>query len=83
MVKSNITYRQLKRILLDNGFLELRTKGKHLLFIHQEYGTKVILPHPSTKQVPIVYVKAIGKMLDEYEIMPAEEFYQLVFEKGS
>ena len=83
MVKSNITYRQLKRILLDIGFKELRTSGKHLFFIHQEYGTRVILPYPSKRQVPIVYVKAIGKMLDEYGIMPVEEFYQLIFEKES
>lgn len=78
-----ISYKQLEGILVREGFRRSRTRGKHLLFVHQESGTRVVLPFPTQRSVPYVYVRAIGRMLDEYGIMPAEEFYQLVLEKES
>lgn len=78
-----ISYRQLEGILVHAGFHKSMKRGSHLLFVHQESGTRVVLPFPRQRSVPYVYVRAIGRMLDEYGIMPAEEFYQLVLEKES
>lgn len=76
-----ITYRQLANILLHAGFRQSKTTGVHLVFIHQESGARIVLPPPRQKSVPEVYVRAIGKMVDEYEIMTREEFFELVVEK--
>jgi predicted RNA binding protein YcfA (HicA-like mRNA interferase family) len=76
-----ISYRQLENILLNAGFRKSRTKGAHLVFVHQESGARIVLPPPRLRSVPEVYVIAIGKMVDEYGIMPREEFFQLIWEK--
>jgi len=76
-----ISYRQLANILIQAGFDERKTKGAHLVFIHQETGARIVLPPPRQRSVPDVYVRAIGKMVDEYGIMTREEFFELVFEK--
>ena len=76
-----ISYRQLANILIQAGFYERKTRGTHLVFVHQETGARIVLPPPRQRSVPDVYVRAIGKMVDEYGIMPREEFSELVFEK--
>jgi len=76
-----ITYRQLGNILLHAGFRQSKTKGAHLVFVHLESGARIVLPPPRQRSVPEIYVRAIGKMVDEYGIMAREEFFELVSEK--
>ena len=76
-----ITYRQLESILLSAEFDKVRTKGRHLVYVHRGTGARIVLPPPRLKRVPAVYVRAIGKALDDYGIMPSEEFFHLVAEK--
>lgn len=76
-----ITYRQLESILLHAEFGKLRTKGRHLVYVHRDTGARIVLPPPRLKSVPVVYVRAIGKAIDDYGIMTSEEFFHLVAEK--
>ena len=76
-----ISYRQLANILRTAGFYQSKTSATHLVFTHQESGARIVLPPPRQRSVPQIYVRAIGKMVDEYGIMPREEFFQLVSEK--
>lgn len=77
----NITYRQLESILLQAGFDKFRTRGAHLVYVHRDTGARIVLPPPRLKSVPAVYVRAIGKAIDDYGIMTSEEFFHLVAEK--
>ena len=76
-----ITYRQLENILLHAEFDKLRTRGRHLVYVHRDTGARIVLPPPRLKSVPTVYVRAIGKAIDDYGIMTSEEFFHLVAEK--
>jgi predicted RNA binding protein YcfA (HicA-like mRNA interferase family) len=76
-----ISYRQLESILSRAGFHRARTRGSHLVFVHPESGARIVLPPPRRGSVPDVYVIAIGKIVDEYGIMPRQEFFWLVSEK--
>jgi predicted RNA binding protein YcfA (HicA-like mRNA interferase family) len=76
-----ITYRQLENILLHAEFDRLQTRGRHLVYVHRGTGVRIVLPPPRLKSVPAVYIRAVGKALDDYGIMPAEEFFHLVAEK--
>lgn len=76
-----ISYRQLKNILIEAGFHQSRTKGAHLVFVHPESGARIVLPPLRHRLVREIYVRAIGKIVDDYGIMSREEFFQLVSEK--
>jgi predicted RNA binding protein YcfA (HicA-like mRNA interferase family) len=77
----NISFRQLQAILLKLGFEKVPTRGQHLVYIHRDTGTRIILPPSRLKSVPPVYVRAVGKELDDHGIMTSEEFFHLVAEK--
>jgi predicted RNA binding protein YcfA (HicA-like mRNA interferase family) len=76
-----ITYRQLENILLQMGFSKYHTRGKHLVYLHRDIGARIVLPPPRLKAVPTIYIRAIGKTIDDYGLMTSEEFFRLIAEK--
>lgn len=52
--------RQLRKILEDDGWYEVRTRGSHVQFKHQIKSGCVTLPHPR-KDLPIGTVNSILK----------------------
>lgn len=74
MSKRTISYRKLKRILLDIGFVEKRTSGKHHWFAHPETHTMIVLPRFPGMQVSMSHIAAVRRTIIENGIMTLEEF---------
>lgn len=55
----HITSNELIRVLKKLGFVQFRTKGSHIIFVHPENKFKTVVPFHKGKTLPIGTLKAI------------------------
>jgi predicted RNA binding protein YcfA (HicA-like mRNA interferase family) len=70
-----LTAPQLERLLFDLGFVEVRQKGSHVFYRHED-GRTTTIPHHSSKDLPRPLLRAILRQInltvDEYNAVVDE-----------
>jgi predicted RNA binding protein YcfA (HicA-like mRNA interferase family) len=75
-----VTYRQVKHVLSDLGFLESPTQGGHLLYVHPAAHAKILMPRAPERDfiLPTTWL-GIRRTIYEYGIMDPEELDARVY----
>jgi predicted RNA binding protein YcfA (HicA-like mRNA interferase family) len=59
-----VKYSELFRIIKQNGWIEIRQTGSHVIFRHSERETQLTVPNHGNKEVKTGLLKAILKQAD-------------------
>lgn len=54
-------YNELLKLLIDNGWIEIRQKGSHKIFSHPATGENISVPYHSGKEVKKGMLQSILK----------------------
>jgi predicted RNA binding protein YcfA (HicA-like mRNA interferase family) len=78
MPKQAIATHDLINFIEKIGFIRLKAgSGQNAVFRHEETGLVVSLP-TGAKELRPIYVRAIQKQLDNFNIVPEEKFEKMV-----
>ena len=73
MPKNGVTTRDLISALKDLNFVERQRRGSNVMFAHKDKGVIVTVP-TSNHFVPLVYLRAIEKSLEGFNIISSSKF---------
>jgi hypothetical protein len=84
MSKPKISFSQLRKLLLDLGFVETITPKKHTFFAHESSGAEFAMPiYRSNQAVRPHHLIAVRMMLDATGVMEGDEFDEAVASASS
>ncbi|MGB6300335.1 MAG: type II toxin-antitoxin system HicA family toxin [Rivularia sp. (in: cyanobacteria)] len=71
----NITFAELKKLLLNNGFQNVPTTGSHKIFQHLESDTLVVLPsYENERLIDTIHLVAVRRILIENDLIDENSF---------
>jgi predicted RNA binding protein YcfA (HicA-like mRNA interferase family) len=71
----NITFAELKKLLLNNGFKNVPTTGSHKIFQHLESDTLVVLPsYENERLIDTIHLVAVRRILIENDLIDENSF---------
>jgi predicted RNA binding protein YcfA (HicA-like mRNA interferase family) len=73
MTKNGVTTRKLVNALRNLNFVERQRRGHHVMLAHRHNGALVTVP-TSRQFAPLIYLLAIEKLLEGFDIISSVKF---------
>lgn len=78
MSRKSLKTKHIVEVLQQLGFVIAMRKGSHAVFRHEGTGLVITIP-VARDEIPLVYLRAIERQIDNFNIIPGDKLHQLLY----